>query len=160
MNTNLVVVRGFKEDRLFAMPMLHFEAHQLWGFGWVFLHLDRIVNVFGLDRFLLASLCSSNPVRTYFVYSYGAYTKLHIVVCCICRQQDGHVFCCMAASLCFRICKNVITDATVLVEGVFWPAPLNQPATNNQLQRLSCLQYVGWRIPFLLLLSCNMLYYF
>ena len=38
---------------------------------------------------------------------------------------------------------------------VFWPAPLNQPAVNSELQRLSCLYYVDWRIPMALLLSCS-----
>ena len=111
----------------------------------------------------LASLCNSDLVRTYSVYSIFVcfdtmvhlyiYTTLYIVVYSAtgwtCLSLHGCV------SFVFRICQNVITDATVLVEGVFWPAPLNQPAVNSELQRLSCLYYVDWRIPMALLLSCS-----
>ena len=138
MNTNLVVVWDFKEDRLFAKPMLHVWPHQLWGFGRVFLRLDRVVNVsfvwIGFWLQDLASLCNSDLVRTYSVYSIfvcfdtiGAsiYTTLYIVVYSAtgwtCLSLHGFV------SFVFRMCKNVITDATVLVVYFGLLRSTNQP---------------------------------
>ena len=85
---------------------------------------------------VFAVLIRSGPISSIHMVHILSYISLYAVF--VGNRMDMS-FVAWLRLLCFRICKNVITDATVLVEGVFWPAPLNQPATNNQLQRVSCL---------------------
>ena len=115
MNTNLVVVRDLKEDRLFAMPVLHVWAHNEptnlgasaeFSSTWIELWMSLLFVGFKSLQFW-----SCQNLFRLFVY-FDTMVNLLICISLYAKlvgngQQDGHVSLHGCVSCAFPICKNV-----------------------------------------------------